>query len=132
MADYRMTPARQAALEKAQAASALKRRRLGSKSRTSRLRSRKTLALVAVGGVVAHNVAQNVAARMSENAFINDPVNQRIIERHVAVARQQHQRLSALRSGVFPITALTGSPFDADAARLEAITLLQKRRKKKA
>lgn len=66
MAAYRMTPARRAALEKAQAASAAKRRRLATKTRRSRLANRKTLALVGSVGataVVANTAGQIAAAR---------------------------------------------------------------------
>jgi len=52
-----MTPARRAALQKAQEASARKRRKLGTKSRRSRLTKRKTLALVAIGGVAALKIS---------------------------------------------------------------------------
>lgn len=123
MAAYRMTPARRAALEKAQAASARKRRK-GTKSRAARLRSRKTLAVVAVAGAVGGTVAAKhvVSARA---------VDRRIIAKHVELASYQHRRLTSLRAGAFPTTALTNPPFDADAARLEAIRILNTTRKKR-
>ena len=120
MAEYRMTPARRAALEKAQAASARKRRKLATKSRRSRLTNRKTLALVAVGAVVAHNVTQQNAT---------DPVEQEIVNRHVEVARHHNAYLNRLRSRVFPMTF--PRDFDEDAARREAIDVLRKKKKKK-
>lgn len=126
MAAYRMTPARRAALEKAQAASARKRRKGGNRRRTSRSRNRKALAVVAVAGAVGGTVAaQHVVSRQA--------VNRRIVARHVELASYQHQRLNSLRAGAFPTTALTNPPFDADAARHEAIQLLSrtKRRKKR-
>lgn len=72
MAAYRMTPARRAALEKAQAASAAKRRRLGNKSRTSRLANRKTLALTAIGSVGATVVVANTAGQMAATQYRSD------------------------------------------------------------
>lgn len=70
MATYRMTPARRAALEKAQAASAAKRRRLATKSRRSRLANRKTLALV--GGVAATVVVANTAGQIAASRYRSD------------------------------------------------------------
>lgn len=124
MAAYRMTPARRAALEKAQAASARKRRK-GIKSRTSRLANRKTLAVVAVGGFAAHKVS----AQREENAFVSDPINDLIINRHVEVARYHNWRLNELRAlGIPPQFARA---FDEKAARREAINILRKKKKKR-
>ncbi|WP_304114561.1 hypothetical protein [Mycolicibacterium bacteremicum] len=125
MAAYRMTPARRAALEKAQAASARKRRKLGTKSRTSALRSRKTLAAVAVGGFVAHNVVKN---KVEERQFENDPINEAIVNRHVEVARYHNWRLNQLRAlGIPPQLARA---FDEEIARREALEILKRRKKK--
>lgn len=121
MAAYRMTPARAAALKKAQAASARKRK-LGNKSRTSRLVNRKTLAVAAVGGVVAGTVAYS--------QFSGDSVNDAIINRHVELARLHHTRTNYLRSRAFPMSALTNPLFDEEAARLEARAILKRKKKK--
>lgn len=123
MATYRMTPARRAALKKAQAASARKRRK-GTKSRTARLRTRRTLAVVAVAGAVGGTVA-------AQHAVSARAVDRRIIAKHVELANYQHQRLAALRTSVYPTTVLEELPFDADAARREAEQILRAKRKKK-
>lgn len=122
MAVYRMTPARRAALEKAQAASAAKRR-LATRGRSSRLLNRKTVALVAIGGVVAHKIGQ----QLEENRFESE--NQKIIDRHTELARFHNARLNRLRSMVFPMQF--PRDFDKESARREAIDVL-KRKKKRA
>lgn len=128
MAAYRMTPARRAALEKAQAASARKRRK-GNKSRTSRLARRKTLALAtvttaAVTGVAAHRVNE----QKLENEVAADPINQLIINRHVELARYHNLRLNELRAlGIPPQVA---RPFSEKDARREAIRILRMKKKK--
>lgn len=125
MSTYRMTPARRAALEKAQAASARKRRK-GVKSRTSRLTNRKTLAVVAIGGFAAHKVSQ----QREETAFASDPINEMIISRHVETARYHNWRLNELRAlGIPPQIARA---FDEKAARREAIQILRRKKKKKS
>lgn len=123
MAAYRMTPARRAALEKAQAASARKRRR-GVKSRRARQRNRRAIAAVAVGGAIGGAVgAQHVVSRQL--------VDRRIVAKHVELANYQHERLTALRVSVYPTTVLEELPFDAAAARREAREILKANRKKK-
>ncbi|WP_165572142.1 hypothetical protein [Mycolicibacterium mageritense] len=118
-----MTPARRAALEKAQAASARKRRK-GIKSRTARLTTRKTLAVVAVGGFAAHKIS----AQKAENDFVADPMNDLIINRHVETARYHNWRLNELRAlGIPPQLTRV---FDEKAARREAIAILRKKKKK--
>lgn len=87
MAAYRMTPARRAALEKAQAASAAKRRRLGNKSRRSRLANRKTLALAAVGGVGATVIAVNTAGQMAATRYKADTED--IRKKHIVELRYE-------------------------------------------
>lgn len=114
----KMTPRQAAALRKAQAASAAKRRR----------KRRKTLAVVAGTAFVAGAVASNQATSQKNRLRANG-THQRIVRRHVARARIHHRRLSALRSRAFPTTALTNRPFDADAARREAISVLRQRKK---
>lgn len=83
MAAYRMTPARRAALEKAQAASARKRRK-GSKSRTSRLVNRKTLAVAAVGSTI---LAANTAGQVAATRYRNDTDD--IVKQHVIDVRYE-------------------------------------------
>ena len=72
MSTYRMTPARRAALERAQAASARKRRK-GNKSRTSRLVNRRNLALVgSIGAIGATLVVTNTAGEIAADRYRAD------------------------------------------------------------
>lgn len=121
MAAYRMTPARRAALEKTQAASAAKRR-LATRGRSSRLLNRKAVALVAIGGVVAHKIGQ----QLEENRFESE--NQKIIDRHTELARFHNARLNRLRSMVFPMQF--PRDFGEQNARREAIDVLKRKKKR--
>ena len=127
MATYRMTPARRAALEKAQAASARKRRKGGNRSRRSRLVNRHTVALAAVGGIATYAVVSN---KLEEREFLADPLNQIIIDRHTELAKQQNARLNQLKALGFPPQA--PRIFDSEAARREAIEILRRRKRRKS
>ena len=127
MATYRMTPARRAALEKAQAASARKRRKGGNRSRRSRLVNRHTVALAAVGAIATYAVVSN---KLEEREFLADPLNQIIIDRHTELAKQQNARLNQLTAlGVPPQSPRI---FDSEAARREAIEILRRRKRRKS
>lgn len=126
MAVYRMTPARAAALKKAQAASARKRRRGRNRSRIARLVNRRNLVLAAVGGVATHKV---VSRKLEQRKFVSDPINQKIINRNVELARYHNWRLNELRKLAIP--PQSNRAFDEHAARREAIQTLQRARKKK-
>lgn len=53
----------------------------------------------------------------------------RIVARHVERARADHAKLSSLRAQAFPTTAVTGGPFNAEAARADGRTLTKGYRK---
>lgn len=124
MAEYRMTPARAAALKKAQAASAQKRRRNGNRSRTTRLVNRGTVGLAVVGtAVAAHSVYSNF--------YSQEAINERIIGKHVELAQFHHEQLNRLRARAFPTSVMTEPDFNPTKARLEAIAILNQRKKKR-
>lgn len=128
MAGYVLTPARRAALEKAQEASARKRRKLHTRSRIRRNikigAGVSAAALAGVGTVAAYSAGTQYRANL---------VSERIIKRHIDLARYQHREMTSLRSHVFPMTALTALPFNEQAAREEALRILaaSKNRKKR-
>lgn len=111
-----MTPRQAAALKKAQAASAAKRRG----------KRRRAFAVVAgtafVAGAVASHQATNQKNRLRANG-----TQERIVRRHVARARAHNRRFNALTARVFPATMPRA--FDPDAARREAQSILRKRKR---
>lgn len=116
MSAYRMTPARAAALKKAQAASAAKRRRLHNRNRRIRRAKIAAVGAVAVGGLYA---AARINGEVQHNRFITDPVNRKLIERHITIARFQNERLNLLRAPQPPRV------FDEKAAWEEVYYLLR-------
>lgn len=118
MAVYVLTPARRAALEKAQQESARRRRKIKNRSRI-----RKTAAVVAVAGVAAYSVHSSFHSE--------ERVNERIIKRHVELAEFHHNRLNSLRVHAYPTSVMTNPEFNPEAARLEAISILNRRTKKR-
>ncbi|MCH9736130.1 MAG: hypothetical protein K0U78_16520 [Actinomycetia bacterium] len=84
--------------------------------------------MTAVGGIAAYSV---ISHKLEEREFLSDPVNQAIINRHTELARYHHRQLNSLRASVFPTSALTNLQFDAEAARLEAIEILRRRKRKR-
>lgn len=126
MAAYRMTPARRAALEKAQAASARKRRRIHNRSRLSR-NAKVAIGVAAVGAGTV--VAVKVSEYNAEQQFVSQPLNKIIIDRHVDLVRQHNASLNKYRAmGIPPWEPVT---FDEQAARREAIDILRRKKKKK-
>lgn len=121
---YRMTPARRAALEKAQAESARRRRKAHNRRRNVKIAIGVTGAATAgaAGGFALHRLS----IYHDENQLASDPVNQIIIKRHIELARYHNERLNRLRGFGFPLRA-----FSEDAARSEAIRILSKRKKKR-
>lgn len=113
---YHMTPARAAALKKAQAASAAKRRKLHNRSRRARRAKIAAVGVVAVGGLYA---AARINGEIQHNKFMADPVNQKLIERHMTIARFQNERLNLLRAPQPP------KAFDEKAAWEEVYMLLR-------
>ncbi|WP_109750890.1 hypothetical protein [Mycolicibacterium fortuitum] len=124
MAAYRMTPARRAALEKAQEASARKRRKAHNRRRNVRIAIGVTGA--ATAGVAGGFAVHRLSLYRAEQELVSDPVNKIIIERHIELARFHNDRLNQLRGFGFPIRK-----FSEEAARLEAIRILSKRKKKR-
>ncbi|MCB0931052.1 MAG: hypothetical protein KDB71_04030 [Mycobacterium sp.] len=118
MAVYVLTPARRAALEKAQQESARRRRKIRNRSRL-----RKTAAVVAVAGVAAYSVHSAIHSE--------ERINERIIKRHVELAEFHHRQLNRLRAHADPTSALSNPDFDPDVARREAIAILNRRAKRK-
>ncbi|UXA12066.1 hypothetical protein KXD97_29800 [Mycobacterium sp. SMC-8] len=129
MAAYRMTPARRAALEKAQAASARKRRKLHNRSRLSR----NAKVAIGVGAVTTTAVAGVVAVNeisdyQAEQRLVSGPLNRIIIDRHVSLAREHNARLNRLK--LMGIPPWSPKPFDEASARREAINILRRKKKK--
>lgn len=104
----RMTSRQAAALRKAQLASARKRRR-----------RRATVAVVAGSTVVAGAVL--VHQTRDPVSFTRVAVGRRrLVARHVARARADHEHMALLRARIFAGAPLTGAPFDRRAAVREA------------
>lgn len=95
MANYRMTPARKAALKKAQAASARKRKRSGKKlkrgraSRRTRAKAGAKLAAVAVGAVGATYASKRIIRKKAEN---NMAIRTAVTKKLMAEARAKRGR----------------------------------------
>lgn len=130
---HAMTPARRAALRKAQLASAAKRRKHGTKAsaaqraelpapvaakRNRRRRRAAVAGSAVVAGAVAVGQARNPASRT--RAAIT---RRKLVNRHVARAAADHEHLTVLRAKSFPTEVSVAAPFDSaarKAARAEA------------